>query len=288
MSSVKTFLAFLLTLLLVAIAPRLHEDTAEVSYFIDKASGFVIDHNSIGRFSGRDDPIVEAWVLVPTDTIPISLSLFYRPRDTETFASVPMQLKPTTLDRYFAKVPRLGRMESYEYHIELQSADSSVSLRLPKEPEREIVMLFEGRPPLILWAAHVFFMFLAAMYGFLGLFHAFGLKADQGLKRLSRRVFTATMLLLLGTIFAGSLISHSRFGYYWGGWPFGANLSQTYLELLILYWMALTVLLRGTIFSFKPEKNLIKVPTAIVLTLIGVLFMIGVYLAGGHFVEIPL
>jgi hypothetical protein len=92
----------------------------------------------------------------------------------------------------------------------------------------------------------------------------------------------------VGAIVVGCVVSQSRYGYFWGGWPVDSNRSQTMIESLLLYWLALTILFKGTIFRFRPEKNIVSAGSAAVLTLLGVLFMITVYLAGDHFAGIPL
>ncbi|MGB5108122.1 MAG: hypothetical protein WBP29_06675 [Candidatus Zixiibacteriota bacterium] len=289
MSSVRTFFAFILALLLFAIAPRINKDSINAGYYDNSAGGFVIDHTSSGKYSRSADPILEVWVAPPADSVPFNLMLNFRREGLGNFTSTVMSKNPETLDRYFVQLPRLGRGEYYEYYFELVTSDDSLKLRLPQDENSRITLLFEGRPSLMIWGAHVGVMFLAAMYAFQALFSVFGLRAyERNLKRLSRKVFVTGLLMLLGTALIGFFVSQIRFGYYWGGWPFGDNRTQTYLELLILYWLGLTIVFRGTIFGFKPEKNFVSVPTAIVLTLVGVLFMIIVYLAGGHFVDIPL
>lgn len=290
MSSVKTFLAFILTLLLFAVAPRMNKDTSGAGYFDNSAGGFIIDHTSIGKFSRSGDPEIEAWVASPDDSVKFTLLLNYRTGGSGALSQLGLTRKAETLDRYSTELPRLGRGEYYEYFIELSTADNGVALRLPESDESYVTLLFEGRPSLMIWAAHVGVMFIAAMYAFLALFNAFGLRNsnEKNLKKLSRKVFITGILMLLGTVLIGSFVSHIRFGYYWGGWPLDDNRAQTFMELLIVYWLGLTVLFRGTIFGFKPEKNFVSVPGAISLTLVGVLFMIVVYLAGGHFVDIPI
>lgn len=290
MSSVKTFLAFILTLLLFAVAPRINKNTSDAGYYDNSAGGFILDHTSAGKFSRSSDPNIEVWATAPNDSIQFNLNLYYRSGGVGDFSQLALTRNPETLDRYSTELPRLGRGEVYEYFVELTSGDDTLTLRLPKEENSNITLLFEGRPSLIVWGAHVGVMFIAAMYAFMALFNVFGLRTsnEKSLKKLSRKVFITGLLMLLGTALIGSFVSHIRFGYYWGGWPLDDNRAQTYMELLILYWLGLTVVFRGTIFGFKPEKNFVSVPGAIALTLVGVLFMIIVYLAGGHFVDIPI
>lgn len=197
--------------------------------------------------------------------------------------------KPGTLDRYVAVVPRLVQGDDYEYFILLRSIDGPLQLRLPADSSESIRLAFEGKPDLVVWALHIALMYFAALYAFLALFNSLALRISElNLRKLSRKVFVTGLLMLIGSLFAGSLVSLSRFGYLWGGWPFGNDRAQTFIGLLILYWLGLTVIFRGTIFGYKPEKNLVSNTGALVLTLLGVLFMIIVYLTGGHFVEIPL
>ncbi len=267
----------------------MNKDTSDAGYFDNAAGGFIIDHTSAGKYSRSGDPEIEAWVAGPDDSVKFTLLLNYRSGGSGAYSQLALTRNAETLDRYSTTLPRLGRGEFYEYYIELLTDDNRMALRLPASDNLQITLLFEGSPSLMVWGAHVGVMFIAAMYAFLALFNSFGLHSyEKNLKKLSRKVFITGVLMLLGTVLIGTFVSYIRFGYYWGGWPFGDNRSQTYIELLILYWLGLTVLFRGTIFGFKPEKNFVSVPGAIVLTLVGVLFMVVVYLAGGHFVDIPI
>ncbi len=287
MSSVRLFLAFILTLLLFAAAPRFSGRLTEAHYYKSEGHGILLDHTSLGTVSG--EPRIQVWVGAPSDTLRLQFWLHYRRTGQTDFDSLILTRNLESFDVYETALPRLDRGAVYDYYIVMHNLADSTTLRMPSTPGENVRVLFEGRPSLILWAIHIAVMFLAAMFAASALFNAFGLRSyERNLKRVSRKVMITGVLMLIGTACVGVLISNARFGYYWGGWPFGSNTSQTSMMLLIAYWIALAVIFRGTIFGFKPEKNLVGVAGAVVLTLIGVLFMIGVYLVGGHFVGIPL
>ncbi len=287
MSQLRLFLAFLLTLLLFAAASRFSIRPSEATYLQTRGAGYVFDHTSPGIVSG--DPLIEAFVVVPNDSAAFDLKLYYRPSGQLEFDSLPLLRSPAALDRYQIDLPQLSRGQVYEYFLTLRPHADNVLLRLPKMQASTMKVFFEGRPGLVAWAIHVVLMAIAALYAFTALFNAFSLrKIEKHLKKLSRKVSLAALFMLIGTATAGAVVSHGRFGYYWGGWPLGDDLGQTWLALLIVYWIGLTVIFRGTIFGFDPEKEHIPVPAAVTLTLAGVLFMIAVYVAGGHFVSIPL
>lgn len=287
MSSVRLFLAFILTLLLFAAAPHFSTKLAESRYYKASGHGIMIDHTSPGTVAV--DPRIRVWVAVPSDSLQFQLWLHYRRSGQENFDSLILMRNLETLDQYETSLPRLDRGAVYDYFVELRAQQDALTLRLPQNPAQTVRVLFEGQPSLLLWATHVALMFVAAMFAFSALFNAFGLRSyERNLKRLSRKVLIAGALMLIGTVSVGALISHARFGYFWGGWPFGGNASQTLMMLLIFYFFFLAVIFRGTIFGFNPDKNLVGVPGAVILTLVGILFMIGVYLIGGHFIGIPL
>lgn len=287
MSSVRLFLAFILTLLLFAVAPRFGTKLAESQYYQASGHGVMIDHASPGTVAV--DPRIRVWVAAPSDSLQFQLWLHYRRNGQENLDSLILMRNLETLDQYETSLPRLDRGADYDYFVELRALNDSLTLRLPQDPARTVRVLFEGRPSLLLWAIHVALMFIAAMFAFSALFNALGLRVyERNLKRLSRKVLITGGLMLIGTVTVGALISYARFGYFWGGWPVGGNTSQTLMMLLILYFFVLAVIFRGTIFGFNPDKNLVGVPGAVILTLVGVLFMIAVYLTGGQFVGIPL
>jgi hypothetical protein len=286
---VRVFLSFLFTLLLFWITPRFTQQTQQRDYFDSAAERFMIDHDALYRHSADEDPEVSAWVTTPADTFEYSLNLFYHNETDSSYLSKKLERVAGSYDLHSTKIPHLFKGQSYYYHLELAATDGRIITRIPEEPGRDIRLYFEGSPGLILWAVHVGLMYLAAMYGFLCLFDAITLhRGERKLGKLSHKVLNVALLLLIGGLIAGALIAKSRFGYFWSGWPVGSNEAHTMIEILILYWLALPVLFKGTLFRFKPEKNIVSAGGAVVLTLIGVVFMIIVYLTQDLFVGIPL
>ncbi len=289
MRLVKIFLSFLLTLLLFWITPRFSQQTQQRDYFDSEAEHFLVDHDAIYRHSADDDPEVTAWVTTPADTSSYRLELFYRNETDTGYLVKPMGQVAGSYDLHATTIPRLLKGQSYYYHLELTTSEGRLITRIPEEPGREIRLYFEGAPGLVLWAVQVVLMYLASMYGFLSFFDAVTLhRGERKLGKLSHKVFMVALFLLCGGLITGALVSRSRFGYLWGGWPIGANQAQTMIEILIIYWLALPVLFKGTLFRFIPEKNIVSATGAVILTLIGVLFMIAVYLTQDLFVGIPL
>ncbi len=289
MKLVKVFLSFLFTLLLFWITPRFTQQTQQRDYFDSEAERFLIDHDAVNRHSIDDDPEVTAWVTTPADTSSYLLKLLYRNESDTSHLVKLMGQVAGSYDLHSTTVPHLLKGQSYYYHLELTTNEGRQITRIPEEPGREIRLYFEGAPGLILWAVHVGLMYLAAMYGFLSFFDAVTLhRGERKLGKLSHKVFMVALFLLFGGLVAGALVSRSRFGYFWGGWPIGANQAHSMIEILIIYWLALPVLFKGTLFRFKPEKNIVSAGGAVALTLIGVLFMIAVYLTQDLFVGIPL
>jgi hypothetical protein len=285
----KVFFSFLFTLLLFWITPRFTQQSQEREYFDASAERFLVDHDAVRRHSDDSDPEITAWVTTPADTSSYELNLLYRVDGDTNYVAEMMDHVPGSYDLHSATIPHLLKGQAYLYHLELTSSDGRLIARIPEETARDIRLNFEGAPGLMLWTFHVGLMYLAAMFGFLSFFDAVTLhRGERKLGNLSRKVLMVAFFLLAGGFVAEMLVSKSRFGYFWGGWPIGANQAQTMIELLTIYWLALPVLFKGTLFRFRPEKNIVSAGGAVVLTLIGVLFMIAVYLTGDHFTGIPL
>jgi hypothetical protein len=286
---VKVFLSFLFTLLLFWITPRFSQQTQQRDYFDSEAERFSVDHDAIYRHSIDNDPEVTAWVTTPADASSYQLKLLYRNESDTAHLVKPMEQVAGSYDLHAATLPHLFKGQSYYYHLELTTNEGRLITSIPEERDREIRLYFEGAPGLLLWAVQVTLMYLAAMYGFLSFFDAITLhRGERKLGKLTHKVFMVAVFLLFGGLIAGALVSRSRFGYFWGGWPIGANQAHSMVEILIIYWLTLPVLFKGTLFRFKPEKNIVSAGGAVVLTLIGVLFMIAVYLTQDLFVGIPL
>ncbi len=289
MKLVKVFLSFLLTLLLFWITPRFTQQSQERDYFDASAERFLVDHDAVHRQSVDKDPEITAWVTTPADTSAYELNLLYRLASDSNYIAKKMDRVAGSYDLHSSTIPRLPKGQVYYYHLELTTTNGRLIARIPEGKGLDIRLYFEGTPTLALWSVQVGLMYLAAIFGFLSLFDTMTLhRGERRLGRLSRRVLTVAVLLLGGGLIAGTLVSESRFGYLWGGWPVGSNHSQTMVEILIIYWLALPVLFKGTLFHFRPEKNIVSAGGAVILTLIGVLFMIAVYLTGDLFVGIPL
>ncbi len=289
MNQLRAFSAFLLTLALFALAPKFGSSTKSDNYYDAKGPGLSIDHMAPNLYRGTGNPKIELWMVAGYDSSEFVPILYYKQPLLVQFDTTMLRAEAGRVDQYSAVLPRLPQGDSYYYYFQVLSTDGDTLVRLPADQSEHITLMFEGEPDLLVWSLHIALMFLGAMYAFSALFNAFASgSSDRHLKKLSRKVLVSGLLMAVGSLFAGSLVSLSRFGYLWGGWPFGGNESQTLMEVLILYWLGLTVLFRGTIFRFRPEKNLVSPRVALILTLLGVLFMIGVYLAGDHFVEIPL
>jgi len=273
----RAVLAFILTLLLFWISPQLQPN--EENQFLDATvQDFLVDHGALTRFYGPGCPELTAHITTPIDTSRFSLQACYQTTDMVEIVRKRMTLAPATLDLYAVSLPCLQKGESYHYHLELHDSVGTLLARLPEIEAGQLTLLFLGQVPVWLLTAHLAFLFLGAMFAWLALFDAVWMRtAKIRLKKLYQKALTATFFLLVGGCITGAVVSHSIRGFFWSGWPFGNDLSQTLWALTVGYWIVLTLLLKGTIFGFKPKKNLVSAGGATVLTLLGVFLIVIVY-----------
>jgi len=273
---------FLLTLLVFWASRQLPRPAAGSENYKASTNAFLLDHRPPLHATSETDPELSVWLSTPVDRSQFDLTALYREdRHQGDFRAVGLIGKIGSPDRFQCTLPRHPKGAELYYHLELRDESKALLARLPQESDREIALRFEGEPSLELYVANIGLLFLTMLFGFLALFDTFALRSDNlRLRNLSRKVVIATLFLIAGGIVTGALVMQSRYDYLWRGWPLGENLQQTLLLPLLIYWVFLIVVFKGTIFRFQPEKNIVSANGATLLTLLGVFFMLLTYLVG--------
>ncbi len=281
MRLIRVLLAILLTLGLFWASPRLGHVNSENNFLESTVRDFLVDHVAVTQFSGKGEPQLSVRVTTPVDTGAFHLLLHYQQGDTGAFQQQPIRHVSGTLDLFSVRLPDLPRGSEYHYFIVLQDSSGQTLARLPEKEESSITMRFLGTVPVWLIVVHVTLLFLAALFAFLALIDtAWPRQEDVKLRRLSQKVLTSTVFMILGGLISSAAISKIRNGVLWAGWPFGHDLSQTFWAIVLIYWIFLTLVFKGTIFGLRSKKNLIPTGGAVLLTLLGVILMVATYLMG--------
>jgi len=123
-------------------------------------------------------------------------------------------------------------------------------------------------------------MFAGVFFSFLALFGSIPLVRNKGdVNYVARRVGWATLFIFLGGIPLGIMVTRAALGGTgWGGFPLGSDITDSKTELILLYWLALVVLGKGSVLYNAPEKNLVKPGTFGKFTLLGFVLVLALYL----------
>ena len=158
MSLLRAFAAFLLALILFALAPKLDSNRPAARYFDARSGNHFIDHKASGLYRGTENPTMEVWAGSSFDSLGFDITLIDRQPNMIGYDSASFSLQPGTLDRYVAVIPRLVQGYAYEYFVLLRSEDGTVQLRLPADSSESIRLTFEGKPDLVVSALHIALM----------------------------------------------------------------------------------------------------------------------------------
>ena len=281
MRFIRVILAFLLTLLLFWLSPGLLENNNQVEFLDATAQNLLVDHTVLCHHSGADDPELSARVTTPLDTSAFRLLVYYSSSDSVARGVKLMSRQEGTLDLHTVTIPHLDISRYYVYHLELRDSADQLLIRLPEREGEEINLLFLGKTPTWLRVLYISSLSLATMLAWLALFDAVWLRSARiRLKKLSQKALVATIFLAIGGIITTAAISKSVYGFFWAGWPFGDYLPHTLWEITVFYWILLTSLFRGTIFGFRAQREIVSAGGATMLTLMGMILLVAVYLVG--------
>jgi hypothetical protein len=124
-------------------------------------------------------------------------------------------------------------------------------------------------------------MFAALLAATLALLTALGLnRQPETISFLGKAILWATMLFLSGGVVFEIVFTRAVFGGLgWGGWPISEfDFTHTRIEVALLFWIALTILLKGSAFTGRAVGNLVSSGTARLLTLVGYVLILTAYL----------
>ncbi len=204
------------------------------------------------------------------------------------FKSAPMLTVPGEGLVYRRELVNQGVGSEFEYYLRLSaivdstgtdSTLATIPAQFLLDQSSTLKIRFEGKPNSIVLVAHIAFMYAALLIVFLAVFSGL---ADKNTANLSARcgklVLVATALLLVGVFILGTVVERQSYGTFWSGIPVSTNLTDTYSLLLCLYWVGLLVCLKGSAFKSNPERDLISRQTARILTVVGLIGMIVIFL----------
>ena len=104
------------------------------------------------------------------------------------------------------------------------------------------------------------------------------LRDDSIRLRFGNQVKWLTLILFVGGFPIGIWLNYQIYGAYWTGFPVGRDITDSKTLLIFIYWLVLLFLVKGTAFGGDKTRDLVQPAVARMLTIIGALISVGLYL----------
>jgi hypothetical protein len=287
----KAVSAILLTSALLALSAKISPGTPRPVLITAHGEHITMTHTAAFVHAGEDSsPLFSVRVEGAIAPEAFNVVLRYKPvlkekfSFSESFVRLEMPLGDEAVDDYDVYLPQYPRGDRIVYYIEVEDTSGAVLATLPENggPKGELLPFqFRGIPQEWTVIARTSCMFAALLAATLALLAALGLKRQpETVNFLGKATLWATMLLLSGGVVFEVVLARAVFGGLgWGGWPIGEfDFAQTRTEVVLLFWMALIILLKGSAFTGRAVGNLVSTGTARLLTLVGYVLMLTLYL----------
>jgi hypothetical protein len=208
----------------------------------------------------------------------------YSGNRSEPLIRLEMPLGNEAIDDYELYLTRHPRGERILYYIAVEDTNGRTIATLPENagPSGELLPFqFRDIPPTWMVITRTSFISAALLAATLALFATFGIgRHSQNIAILGKASLWTTVFLVLGGVLFEIVYTRAVLGGLgWGGWPLGEfDLSHTLTEVTVVFWIVLTLLLKGSAFANRDSSNLISVNSAGILGTAGYLLTLTIYL----------
>ncbi len=215
------------------------------------------------HITSADAPVV---VPAPGSTPPGTLH-FRRYPTNDAFTAVPLHIEDGEAVAALPAQPPAGKLE---YYLDLNTAAGPV--RIPADPNGNIIIRFKGHVPLGVLLPHVLLMFLSMLVGVRAALAALFRTGEE-----TTLAWTTLGGLTLGGMILGPIVQKFAFGALWTGVPFGWDLTDNKTLLMWLAWLVACLLPRVRAFA-RARRGLILAASVVML----VVYLIPHSLAGSQ------
>jgi hypothetical protein len=214
----------------------------------------------------------------------LDFALYYRPKSIPgfegeiSFTQMPMTQANLESQKYFVLLENPGLGSAIEYYMQLEDNSGSVVSSLRPVSSYYSVHV-EGESSELSRGAHILAMFLQILFLVLVLLTSMeNLHNYESNNRLGKQCLWLTIFLFVGMFPLGIWLDHQTSGHLWNGIPLGRDITQTAAMIVFIYWLILTILMKGTAFSSEPSKNILKPIGMRICTILGFLITVGLFL----------
>jgi len=274
----RIIIAFILTLVLLSISRKISERKSEFKTvdFLGKR----IEHTTVTEKIGGGDIDLTAKIVTSESTPNYQIDLLYKISEGG-YSSLPMISKPENPQTYSAKIPSQPKGKRGYYYIKVRD-NSGNEITLPEEVETEnppFMIKFKGKVSPLILVLHVFSMFAAMFFSWMAFFYAWEvMKGRKFLNQLGLSSLMALIFVFLGGFPLGFSVAYQTFGQAWGGIPYGWDITDNKTLIILIFWLVLVWLLKGTIFKKDENKNLTNPKKIAIWAIIFFILTVLVYL----------
>jgi hypothetical protein len=272
----KIGLALLFTILVVGYARR--TTMVRSVHKVVEQSGIVIEHETVPKQVGDKIPNISAKV-----TGAAQVNLIYRIGQEGEFVQIPMSRAPNQENVFTASLPHYPKATKAWYYIEAikTTPDGDVTVTLPDDSQPDftpILLKYEGVVPLYVIIPHVLCNFSAIFFSALTLFSAIDVRrGKRTMKEAVKFPLITFILMFLGFVPFGIAMNWFAFGVIWEAVPFGRDVTDNKSQIILLFWLATLILVKGTLLGKGEEKNLVSERGYFTMVIVTMIVTIAMY-----------
>ena len=274
----RIIIAFILTLVLLSISRKISERKSE--FKIVDVLGKRIEHTTVTEKIGGGDIDLTAKIVTSEPTDNYQTDLLYKIGEGG-YSSLPMISKPENPQIYSAKIPSQPKGKRGYYYIKVRD-NSGNEITLPEKVETEnppFMIKFKGKASSLILVLHIFFMFAAMFFCWMAFFFAWEvMKGRKFLNQLGLSSLMALIFVFVGGFPLSFLVAYQTFGQAWGGIPYGWDITDNKTLIILVFWLVIVWLLKGTIFKKDENRNLASPKKVANWTIIFFILTVFVYL----------
>ncbi|MFQ6091199.1 MAG: hypothetical protein ACE5OR_00700 [bacterium] len=238
-----------------------------------------LEHKPVHEHIGPGGQQIRAKIISSPELEEGEAKIFYR-KGRDDFISLPMTLTGQE-NEYVAVIPHQPRGTTVRYYIQASSI-TGTQVTLPKdalETGESYELTFKGRASLALLGLHVGGMIGGLLLLLLaGYWASLFLRKGERLNALAKAAFGGTVFFFLGGIPLGIAVEYQVYGTVWTGIPVGTDVTDSKTLILVLYWIGVLLLFKGTLFQRGEGKNLVSDRTFAWAVLIGAILTVIAFL----------
>ena len=218
--------------------------------YVVREAGMTLTHRAPAKQIGPGQPLIRVEV-DPAQSLGMAVR-WLAPPATEIGAR---GLPRIDEHAYAAALPAFEKGTRVRYWITATTPEET-TVRLPKDPSKFCVLIFEGRASKSVLVAHVVFMFGAFFFMVMSFFGGIamlrGREGKRGTVRAARWVLVSSFI---GFVPLGMILNYQTFGMLWEGYPFGRDITDNKTQLIFVFWLLSLLLVRGSFVGGGEERD---------------------------------